>query len=271
MNKKSHSRHITAKPSARLGAYFGAGLAASLGTPSDAEAAIIFFDVNPDQTIPFGGNVTFGSIDLLNGTYTLNGKAGASFGLAWSGNATSGSVDPVGNIEWGYSGSYVKRLALNDSISGASAWTWSSKSAPGSAYLVGGYIGKGGEWGFSGDSGSVTGFAPLRINVGGIYNYGWAEVTYANTDAFSSYLNNATITVAGFAFEDQVNTAILAGDGATPIPEPGTWAAGAGLFALAVGAHLRRRRERKAAASDALLNLAAGAHGVEKFRADQAA
>ena len=47
-------------------------------------------------------------------------------------------------------------------------------------------------------------------------------------------------------------------------------AVGAGLFALAVGAHLRRRREKKAAASDALLNLASGARGVEKFRADKA-
>ena len=249
------------------------GSLAAASAAGSAEAAIVFFDVNPDQTIPFGGTGTFGSIDLVNGTYTLNGTAGRYFGLAWSGDYFSGSVNPVvGNIEWGYNASYVTRLALDDSISGASAWTWSTKSAPAGAYLVGGYIGDSGEWGFSGDSGSVTGFAPLRINVGGNFHYGWAEVTYANTNSFGNYLNNATITVAGFAFEDQLNTAILAGDtggGPAPVPEPGTMAVGAGLFALAVGAHLRRRREKKAAASEALLDLAAGARGLEKFRADQ--
>ncbi len=180
-----------------------------------------------------------------------------------------GYLNPLGNIEWGYAGSFVGRLALNDIIAGGSNW-----GATPAAYLFGGYVGYGGEWGFTGNADSQTGFAPLRINAGGgNFNYGWVEVTAQVTNRFSNYLNEATVTVTGFAFEDQVNTAILAGDqgGPAAVPEPGTMAVGAGLFALAVGVHLRRRREKKAAASDALLNLAAGARGVEKFRGDKAA
>jgi hypothetical protein len=164
-------------------------------------------------------------------------------------------------------------LASNVSISSGSAWSWDDVPT---AYLFQGYVGSvSGNWAF-GPNETQSGFAPLRINAGGgNYNYGWVEVTVTSGNIFSPpYMGTVDVTVTGFAFEDQLNAAILAGDtggGPAPVPEPGTMAVGAGLFALAVGAHLRRRREKKAAASEALLNLAAGARGVEKFRADKAA
>jgi hypothetical protein len=256
MNKKARSRKFTAKQSARLGAYFATGVAASVAAPSEADAAIVFFDVNPDQTINPGGpqlTVTFGSIDLVNGTYTLNSKTGTYLYFT------------VASDSWFNSGQYIEtagsgpapgynayKLSLGDPINDAALIQWGPIS------------GSFGDW-YSGGSGYIA----LRLNAGGgNYNYGWAQLSFVNNGDLSTAL-----TISGFAFENTVNTSINAGDqggGPAPVPEPGTMAVGAGLFALAVGAHLRRRREKKAAASDALLNLAAGARGVEKLRADKA-
>ena len=54
MNKKARTRKFSAKQSARLGAYLSAGVAASMAASSEADAAIVFFDVNPSQTINAG-------------------------------------------------------------------------------------------------------------------------------------------------------------------------------------------------------------------------
>ena len=272
---KKLNRTSSVPRSSRLTSYskVAVGSLAAASAAGSAEAAIVYFDVNPAQTSVPNSTLSFGSINLGTGTYTLNGLSDTSFGLYFSSfnGGLSGYLSTIGSAEWGYTTPYIERLALNDGISGASAWSW---NAPPNGYLFTGYIGDSGNWGFTGNDDSKTGFAPLRIDAGGgNYNYGWVEVTTQVTNRSSTYLNGATVTVTGFAFEDQVNTAILAGDqgGPAPVPEPGTMAVGAGLFALAVGAHLRRRREKKAAASEALLNLAAGARGVEKFRADKAA
>jgi len=265
---KKLNRTSSVPRSSRLTSYskVAVGSLAAASAAGSAEAAIVYFDVNPAQTSVPNSTLSFGSINLGTGTYTLNGLSDTSFGLYFSSfnGGLSGYLSTIGSAEWGYTTPYIERLALNDGISGASAWSW---NAPPNGYLFTGYIGDSGNWGFTGNDDSKTGFAPLRIDAGGgNYNYGWVSINYDTT--------GPTATISGFAFEDQINTAILAGDqggGPAPVPEPGTMAVGAGLFALAVGAHLRRRREKKAAASDALLNLAAGARGVEKFRADKAA
>jgi hypothetical protein len=78
MNKKARTRKFSAKQSARLGAYLSAGVAASMAASSEAEAAIVFFNVNPSQTITAGESVSFGNINLGTGTYTLNMAAMAA-------------------------------------------------------------------------------------------------------------------------------------------------------------------------------------------------
>jgi hypothetical protein len=257
MNNKSLPRPITAKQSARLGAYFAAGAAASMATSSDTEAAIVFFDVNPDRTISPAQQMTFGNINLGAGTYTFGSSTDPAFLLRLTGTGTGlyNGDGYTAYIQWGLAGGFVAKLSYGATIDPTAITSWDN----GYDYLT---KGGSGPW-----TGGANAYAALRIDAGGgNYNYGWVSINYDTT--------GPTATISGFAFEDQVNTAILAGDqggGPAPVPEPGTMAVGAGLFALAVGVHLRRRREKKAAASDALLNLAAGARGVEKFRADKAA
>ncbi len=265
---------MTHRPSSRsLSAYTKVTVsslvaASAVGT---TEAAIVYFDVNPDQTL-IGNDlpyVTFGNIDLSTGVYSLAyGGNFFSIFIASNGNLSSGAY--AGTVQWGlsptdYSGSTplqptrVQKLAFGTSISDISP-------------SIGSWVDYGPYMLFNGEGPWVGGgnaYAPLRINAGGgDYNYGWVNINFTDNGSGAS-----SSIITGFAFEDQFNTAILAGDqgGPAAVPEPGTMAVGAGLFALAVGVHLRRRREKKAAASDALLNLASGARGVEKFRADKAA
>jgi hypothetical protein len=258
MNKKARSRKFAAKQSARLGAYFATGVAASTGATSEADAAIVFFDVSPDKTINAGQQMRFGDINLGTGSYTFGSTTAPEFSLYFTGPGTSlyNGSSGAGYIDWGLdvSGDVLK-LSYSAAINPTAITNWSGSYN----YLT---QGGSGPW-----TGGANAYAALRIDAGGgNYNYGWVSINYDTT--------GPTATISGFAFEDQIDTAILAGDtggGPAPVPEPGTMAVGAGLFALAVGAHLRRRREKKAAASEALLNLAAGARGVEKLRADKVA
>jgi hypothetical protein len=258
MNNKILPRQISSQQSARLGAYFATGIAASMAASSEADAAIVFFDVSPDKTINAGQQMRFGDINLGTGSYTFGSTTAPRFSLRFTGPGTSlyNGSSGGGYIDWGLdvSGDVLK-ISYGAAINPTAITSWHV----GYDYLT---RGGSGPW-----TGGANAYAALRIDAGGgNYNYGWVSINYDTT--------GPTATISGFAFEDQVNTAILAGDqggGPAPVPEPGTMAVGAGLFALAVGVHLRRRREKKAAASEALLNLAAGARGVEKFRADKAA
>jgi hypothetical protein len=265
MSKSSHRNRLPAYTKITVSSLVAAS---AVGT---TEAAIVYFDVNPDQTL-IGNDlpyVTFGNIDLSTGIYSLaNGGNFFSIFIASNGNLSSGAY--AGTVQWGlsstdYSGSTpfqptrVQKLAFGTSISDISP-------------SIGSWVDFGSYMLYSGTGPWVGGgnaYAPLRINAGGgDYNYGWVNINFTDNGGGTS-----SSIITGFAFEDQINTAILAGDqgGPAAVPEPGTMAVGAGLFALAVGVHLRRRREKKAAASDALLNLASGARGVEKFRADKVA
>jgi len=216
MNKKARSRKFTTKQSARLGAYFAAGIAASMTASSDA--AIVFFDVNPDRVANFNDSFSFGNINLSNATYDSSASA-PSFTLSNSfGSATaSGSSVQFTTSQYGF---YLESYGFNYLISSALEWSNSG------SYLA--------------SSTDVTRYIGLRLDSGGgNFNYGWASITGG---AVQSFIINS------FAFEDQINTAILAGDqgggpGPEPIPEPGTWAAAALLLGGATYLGWRRRRD----------------------------
>ena len=236
--------------------------AAALSAAGTSQAAIVFFDVDPAMTIGVVGdppnlNLVFEDINLGAGTYTsyITPYNFLPFGrtVFWFNISGPDEFTAVGNyIGLGanneakslYKFSYGDPVSLSPTV--------------GSAYVL-----NEGQW-----NGGGSGYVSLLLQDGPDAYWGWAELQFVEAGGAT------TLTVTGFAFEDSPNAPILAGDtggGPAPVPEPGTMAVGAGLFALAVGAHLRRRREKKAAASDALLNLAAGARGVEKFRADKVA
>ena len=71
-------------------------------------------------------------------------------------------------------------------------------------------------------------------------NYGWLEVTW-NAVSYE-------FQILSGAYENTPNVAVLAGGGAAPIPEPGTWAAMAIFAGGAAFAGWRRRKSAKVAA-----------------------
>jgi hypothetical protein len=231
MNKKARTRKFSAKQSARLGAYLSAGVAASMAVSSEADAAIVFFNVNPSQTITAGESVSFGNINLGTGTYTLNSLTGLNFTILFSGAGTSlYNGAGGGSIDWGLNGSDgsgdVLKLSYGATINSAAALGWGYTYD----YLT---QGGSGPW-----TGGANAYAALRIDAGGgNYNYGWVSINYDTA--------GPTATISGFAFEDQINTAILAGDqgGPAAVPEPGTWATAALLMGGATYLGWRRRRD----------------------------
>jgi hypothetical protein len=101
---------------------------------------------------------------------------------------------------------------------------------------------------------------------GGNFNYGWAQISVA--DPASS------ITITGFAFQKDLNVAILAGDtggGPVPVPEPGQVAASMLLLAGIAGYFALRRRAGASTEPNGLHSLALGARGIEEFRKNKAA
>ncbi|MFN6340043.1 MAG: hypothetical protein ACK41W_15125 [Cyanobacteriota bacterium] len=140
------------------------------------------------------------------------------------GDVTSARGSGGGSIEWGLAGSRVAKLSYGATIDSSAITSWDS----GYDYLTSGGTGP---W-----TGGANAYAALRIDAGGgTFNYGWVSINYDTA--------GPTATISGFAFEDQVNTAILAGDqgGPAAVPEPGTWAAAALLTAGAAFVRWRRR------------------------------
>lgn len=74
----------------------------------------------------------------------------------------------------------------------------------------------------------------FRIGSSGSYNYGWLEVTWDSTLGNFQVLNGA--------YENTVNTAILAGATASPVPEASGSVAGLGLAVAGLYQLGRRRR-----------------------------
>jgi hypothetical protein len=199
---------------------------------SPARAAIVYFPVNPAQTVTGNATVTFGSVSLVNGTFTLNNPTQPSFGIG----STSGTDNTLfaqnnNNIQWALTApspgtglGQIAKYAATNVISGSIAdWTSSDPN-----FFIGDHTQN---WYATG-----TSYAGLRIDAGGgDYNYGWVSVGYD--------VSTSTATVTGFAFENQVNTAIPA----AAVPEPASLALVATGVAFAAAVYRRRSRIATAA------------------------
>lgn len=242
-----------------LAAYTKATVGSAVAlTAAGTSHAVVVFDVDPAKTIGVAGDppsqtVSFTDINLTTGTYAGSIGYGPPissgptfwFTIPGENQFTAQGAGGMGLVGYIFPSNTLSLLPAGTVINATSKYISNASMSEGA-------------W-----NGGGTGYVGLVLSKGTNKHYGWAALAYTENGPATA------LSVSGFAFEETPDTPILAG--ATAIPEPGTWAAGAGLFALAVGAHLRRRRAKKVAASDALLNLAGGARGVEKFRADRAA
>lgn len=268
MNKSSKLSNYTKTTLGSVAAVSAAG------TMGNADAAIIYFDVDPDRTLVGSsfGYATFGSIDLGTGTYVNNSTAGNFFAVGMDFGGDLFSAHYQGNVQWGlsstdYSGgtpfqpTRVQKITYGTAISDISP-------------SIGSWVNYGPYMSYNGTGPWVGGgnaYAALRINAGGgNYNYGWVNINFTDNGDGTS---NSTIT--GFAFQDVVNTAINAGDqgggGPAAVPEPGQVASSLLLLAGVAGWFAYRRRMAVGKEASGLHALATGARGVAEFRGGKSA
>ncbi len=210
-----------AKQPARLGAYFAAGVGASMAATSTSEAAIVNINIGPSgfniggpnaglgagglsqvSDFPFVGS---GDLGLINGYADIYWGFLGFFGLNFAGAAIVSPTNFAFNdpIDAGSNFSAEFALFRLDPVEGTPVY------AP--AFGPGSYIG----------------FQTAT------FNYGWLEVLWNGTDEWQ---------ILSGAYEDQPGVSIPAGATAA-VPEPGTWAAAALLAGGAAFARWRKRRD----------------------------
>jgi len=227
MTLKNRSRQITAKQSARLGAYLAAGLGASTIATSNVEAAIVVIDIGPTGFNIGGinGGLTSGT-SISRTSFPLNG--GGTIQLFNNSNGYTG-MDGNDGLVFAINGGYAspRNFALNASI-GSSANFSGDLSYSGFKYNN--------NISTSFNSGGYMGFktAP-STNM-----YGWLQVTYNSKSSQFQILSGA--------YENTPGVAILAGDTGAAVPEPSTWALSA---LLAGGAAFTVWRKRQKALKEA--------------------
>ncbi|MFM8809749.1 MAG: PEP-CTERM sorting domain-containing protein [Chthoniobacterales bacterium] len=229
MNKKDRSRKFTAKQSARLGAYLAAGVATSMATSTDAEAAIVMIDIGPSGFNIGGVNAGLsagGSFNALNfpfvGGGTLRLRNGAS-NMFWGLELYSDYFGP-GQIANGNANATPLMLSAGATIDaslnfGGYGPTFFRVDFP---WVPTTFISP--DFG----PGSYLGFRTSDSR------FGYLEVTWDSTLSQFEILSGA--------YESDPNVAILAGAGPAAVPEPGTWAAAALLAGGATFLRWRRRR-----------------------------
>ena len=269
----------------RLGALAGAGGALAAG--AEAEAAIVYTPtagVVAAQGIPGfsfvdATNVTLGNLrpPAAIGTigWDVDGTGGDDFQLTKF-STYQARLTAVGG-QWIYGTVSASFRGMLNKATGAPV---SGNLAPNERFFTGPAIVT-----FSGDkqffffTANVSGQFGFRFTNASDTHYGWASLLIDETPIGQGY----KITEAYYQSTPgtAINVGAVPASAPEPVPEPGTMAVGAGLFALAAGAHLRRRREKKTAASEALLNLvpepapmtlmALGAAGVAAWRSRRTA
>jgi hypothetical protein len=214
-------------------ALFGYALAGG-AVASSASAAVIYsgpqnlqFQSSSQDIDMNGGGNDFAIFRQSNGLY-VQGYSQTDAQIAVGGNPTDAAAFSAGTsisgsdaYGAGFSGSTVNKTLVG--YDGANGTPISGLFAPAGP-------------------GTNTAFVGVRLANGADWNYGWIRIT-APYD-----INTGQATIVDWAYESNVNTAILAGAGAPSgggVPLPGA-AALAALAAGASGVRGRRKRERAA-------------------------
>jgi hypothetical protein len=214
-------------------ALFGYALAGG-AVASSASAAVIY---SGPQNLQFqSGNQ---AIDMNGG--------GNDFNIYRQSNGlyVQGLSQTDAQIAVGINPTDAAAISAGTSISGSDAYGTGFIGSPGNKTLVG-YDGANGN-AISGlfapaGPGTNTAFVGVRLSNGADWNYGWIRITVPYN------INAGQATIVDWAYESNVNSAILAGAGAPSgggVPLPGA-AALAALAAGASGVRGRRKRERAA-------------------------
>ncbi len=172
-----------------------AGSIALMSTQADAQ--IIYTDVNPDSTTNIGGN--FYNLDLDNGgvfDFTFNLNISTSTGYT----SQQVAVTPTGSngVAGDTVGAYVYPFAFNsgDTIKSTLQFNFTSSQSMasyfGSSYSYGNFLGQ------------TDKFIGLQFNIGPNLHYGWARF---NVDATASLF-----TIKDYAYNATPDAYILAGE-----------------------------------------------------------
>lgn len=196
----------------------------ALSATDVASGAIVYFPVNPAQTIsqPAAGSgqttyLSFGDINLGNGTFTVGADSATapSFGIGLNAPDTSQASlffsQSNNSVAWLVSSGTISLLSSGATIDSAGTYTDFDPNF-------------GANW----KAGVSPGYAGLRLTSGSDVYYGWAAITYTLGSP-----NQAT--VSAFAFENQPGVAITVA--AVPEPSSVVLLAAAGL---AIGLFARR-------------------------------
>ena len=234
-HKYCHSRqelpNFSTMTTPRLKLAAAGALAAGSAT---THAAIIVFDTNDRvyNITAYGNTFFFGDINLQTATYGFGSTNSPNFSF--------------------FAGSYYNEFQLQGSglVSGINF----TKGSVNNLFIsAGATVASGANFYNTVNStlGSVsigTHYMGMRLRQNGQEHYGWLEFTRTSS---------SQILINQFAFNGVAGQSILAGQ-TTAVPEASTLGFAGGLFGLVVAAHLRRRQQKQAAASDKFLSLAAG-------------
>lgn len=186
---------------------YSAMAAAFIACGTDAYADIVYVDI-PDATLGFGD---FATLDLDGDGVVDFGFILDSSSASWTfiqafGNLSALSYGNPDNMMAGYSGAflpYASAIGAGDEIGPALGFLSSTYNLAFIASLYSGVT-----YGQFGDG--TDKYIGVKFDIGGTLHYGWIRVNCS--------VGPVSMTIKDWAYDDNADTPIIAGDEATPLP-----------------------------------------------------
>ncbi|MBC8549617.1 MAG: PEP-CTERM sorting domain-containing protein [Candidatus Brocadiales bacterium] len=188
-----------------------------------------FFDLrfNISNTTTTIGNTYFYSYAEVDGGFPFQTTGGENY-------VANNQIHATAGISYNYAVDLAAGATIDISLFNNTTTPQFSFAVLASRFATGTINNTTGTYGNFLDS---RGFLGVRFDIAGNTHFGWVDVEVASQSPFDK------LTIYGWGYEDEANTAILAGAGQEAIPEPAT------LFTLAMGVAgiyaWRRGRRRK--------------------------